>query len=152
MRKAIGKVLEWFMGYEHTVIVEMDSEFPISAYDGDAGYDMIVGKDITIRPNQVVDVPTNLKIDPKENLWFEIKSRSSTFSKRRLEVQDAVIDKGYRGDLYAIAFNPNDYEVHLKRGERIAQIIPHRLIPVKFERGTLSRSTRGSGGFGSSGR
>lgn len=152
MRKTIGKIIEWFIGYEHTVVVEMDSEFPVSAYEGDAGYDMIVSKDIVIRSRQIMNIPTNLRIDPKENIWFEIKSRSSTFAKRHLEVQDAVIDRGYRGDLYAIAFNPNGHEVHLVRGERIAQIIPHRLIPVRFERGKLSRSTRGSGGFGSSGR
>ena len=152
MRKIVGRIIEWFLSYEHTVIMGYISDAPISAYNGDAGYDMIVARDITIRAGQVMDIPTNLRIDPKENIWFEIKSRSSTFSKRRLEVQDAVIDKGYRGDLYAIAFNPNGHEVHLKRGERIAQIIPHRLIPVKFKVGVLSRSTRGEGGFGSSGR
>ena len=123
-----------------------------SSYNGDAGYDMIVSCDITIRPGQVIDVPTNLHMDPRDKIWFEIKSRSSTFAKLGLEVQDAVIDRGYRGDMFAITFNPNGHEVHLKRGDRIAQVIPYRLIPVKFKVGKLSKSNRGEGGFGSSGR
>ena len=152
MRKIIGRMIEWFIGYEHTLVIEENSDVPVGAYDGDAGYDMIVARDVTIRANQIADIPTNLRIDPKEQIWLEIKSRSSTFGKRGLEVQDAVIDRGYRGDLFAITFNPNGHEVHLRRGERIAQIIPHRLIPIVFKKGILSRSNRGSNSFGSSGR
>lgn len=151
MRKFIGRIIEWFLGYNH--VVRYQGVAPRqNSHVGDAGFDLYVASTIKIPPKTVIDVPTNLNIDPIDNIWFEIKARSSTFKKRNLEVQDAVIDNGYRGDLFAVVFNPGDSEVHLRSGERICQIVPHRLVPIKFMEGELSKSTRGRNGFGSSGR
>lgn len=150
MRRFIGRILEWFLMYPHTVRYEGD--IPTQAYKHDAGFDLRVAKDIALRPRAVYEIPTDLRVDPEVPVWFEIKSRSSTFKKRNLQVQDAVIDNGFRGDLFAIGYNPNGHEVHLKKGERIAQIIPHRIIPITFKQDSLSKSDRGQGGFGSSGR
>lgn len=124
---------------------------PFRKYDGDAGYDLFAARDVAICPGQAVDVPAGVRIDPRERLWFEIKARSSTLKKRGLEVVDAVIDRDYRGDLLAVVRNPTGSTVFIKAGERIVQVIPHRLIPVRFVYGELSSSPRGTQGFGSTG-
>lgn len=149
MRRFVGRILEYFLSYEHEVIFEGLS--PTSFYKDDAGYDLTVSEDTFICAGRVVDVPTDLKVDPKDRIWFEIKARSSTFKNKHLEVQDAVIDRPFRGSLFAVVYNPNDQIVVVHKGERICQVVPHRQIPVKFKKGKLSKSERGNNGFGSTG-
>lgn len=64
-----------------------------------------------------------------------------------------VIDNGYRGELFAGAFNLADVPVVLEVGERVAQLIlmPMRIAPL-VEVSELSDSERGTLGFGSTGR
>lgn len=152
MRRAVGRVIEWFLRYEHVVSFKTDNQRPRTGYVGDAGYDLYVSRDIDVPPRSVVDIPTGVYIDPKDWIWFEIKARSSTFKKRGMEVQDAIIDRGYRGEMFAVVHNPSDVVIKVKKDERICQVVPHRLIPCKFVSDGLSSSDRGLGGFGSSGR
>jgi deoxyuridine 5'-triphosphate nucleotidohydrolase len=135
--------------YDHKVTV--DGEIPVHSYKYDSGYDLLVATEISIPPKTVIEVPSNIRVDPKLPIWFKIESRSSTFNKLGLQVQSAIIDNGYRGQLFAITYNPNGKAVKLTKGSRIAQVVPHRVIPLKFIRGDLSESDRGEGGFGSSG-
>lgn len=152
MRRMIGLLIEWFLGYEHVVI--MDSKVscsPKHGYPGDAGYDLYSEGRVPILPGQTVEVPAGVRIDPQSQIWFEVKARSSTMKKRGLEVVDAVIDRDYRGDLLAVVHNPGGVPVAIEAGDRVVQIIPHRLIPIRFVEGELSNSSRGANGFGSTG-
>jgi len=154
MRRLLGRFIEWLLAYRHVVVVETKSTYsslPSFHYDDDAGFDLFVSRSMTIPPGDVMDVPSGLMLDPKDRLWFEIKARSSTFRKRGLEVQDAVIDRGYRGEMFAIVHNPTTHNVIIKVGERICQIVPHRVIPCKFRYGAVSISARGRRGFCSTG-
>jgi len=99
----------------------------------------------------VTEVPSGIAISPKAPVWFEIKARSSTFRNMGLEVLDAVIDHGYRGEMFAIVFNPGPGEVALQPWTRICQIVPHLLLPVRFHWGRVLPSDRGRSGFGSTG-
>ena len=64
-----------------------------------------------------------------------------------------VIDSGYRGEVKVCLWNSSELEVHFRKGERIAQIlfqaIPSCQLTQVEELGT---TTRGEGGFGSSGK
>lgn len=154
VRKMIGKFVEWALGYNRTIFCKRH-EFGIreNKYKGDAGYDLYVVEDCAIFSGEVFEVHTGIFLEPKASIWFEIKPRSSTFNRRGLVVQDAVIDNGYRGELTLIVHNPSFKEVRfIKKGDRIAQIIPHHLLPCKFiVKDKLSESQRGKQGFGSSG-
>jgi dUTP pyrophosphatase len=93
-------------------------------------------------------------VELPEDVWGMIVGRSSTFFKRGLIVNSAVIDQGYRGDLFACVFNPGPEGAWAKAGERLAQLIPMPLLSpgiatVRVE--VLDRSDRGDAGFGSSG-
>ena len=92
-------------------------------------------------------------MEPEEGIWFEIKGRSSTFRHYNVIVLDAIIDNGYRGEMFVQVYNPLDKIVKIPQGSRIAQVIPHLLVPVKFVyKYELSGSKRSNQGFGSTGR
>lgn len=152
MRRLIGRIIEWFLSYKHLVIVEGVRPLPKHSYKDDAGFDLFTSSTTLIPAHKVVEVPADICIESKSRLWFEIKARSSTFRRYGLEVQDAVIDRGYRGKMFAIVYNSKDEDVVVQENERICQIVPHHLIACRFERGQVSRSARGQAGFGSSGR
>ena len=65
-----------------------------------------------------------------------------------------MIDSGYRGELFAGAWNTTDQMVNVKKGERIAQLIllhnaSRQVVPIQTHQ--LTDSPRGTDGFGSSG-
>ncbi len=162
-RRLFGRLIEWALCYEHQIEFVgdyFDGGFkgldifstPYRKYNDDAGYDLCAAEMVTIGPGETKDVPSGIRISSKSMLWFEIKSRSSTFSRRNLYVQDAVIDRGWRGDLKCIVHNPNSEPAVIQIGERLCQIVPHRLIPCTFVKvDRLPESDRGEKGFGSTG-
>jgi len=154
MRKLVGRILEWFMSYDHTVLVahgRKTPKLPFRSYSGDAGYDLFCSKKTTIKAGGSALIPSGIAIDPKERIWFHLGPRSSTFRNLGLEVVTAVLDNDYRGELFAQVINPSIEDIVVAKGSRIVQVIPHRLIPVRFKYGELSESPRGGKGFGSSG-
>jgi len=159
LRKLLGRFVEYLLSYEHEVTVVDDApdrdwagcRLPYHKYAGDAGYDLFAAKDVPIAAGQTAEVPAGLRMDPLDRIWFEVKARSSTMKVRGLEVVDAVIDRDYRGDLMAVVHNPTAFLVTVKAGDRVVQIVPHRLVPCRFVPGTLRPSPRGQNGFGSTG-
>lgn len=151
MRKLIGKMIEWFLGYSHTV--KIVGREPTQTYKGDAGYDLYCSQDTTIPPHTSVNVPSDLFVQSDDPLWFNLVARSSTMRKRGLQVVEAVIDNDYTGELFACVYNPSDEEKHILIGERVVQIVPMRLIKCRFKQvKVLSPRARGDGGFGSTGK
>lgn len=157
LRRKIGELLEWFLTYNHEVKISCDegAQLPFRKYAGDAGYDLYAYEDLGLPPHSTADVRSGVYLDSKSQLWLEIKARSSTLKVKELEVVDAVIDRGYRGEMLAIVHNPTGKNKFIRKGERIAQIVPHHLIPLQFrtcEKHELSPSDRAMNGFGSSGK
>ena len=64
---------------------------------------------------------------------------------------DAIIDKDYRGELFIQVVNNSSVDVTVMPGDRLVQIVPHRLIRANFVLGELPGSPRGADGFGSTG-
>jgi len=159
VRAAIGKIIEWALGYERIVYFtgyrsndNMNGNVPWAKHNDDAGYDLFVEKYTVIPSQSVAEIPTGIRISTKSRIWFEIKARSSTFKRLGMEVQDAIIDRGYRGEMFAIVYNPTDNEVRIQKDTRICQIVPHLLLPCRFvPADALLPSKRGEAGFGSTG-
>lgn len=125
---------------------------PTKAYAGDAGYDLPVTGWHAIRPGEVIDLPTGLRVAIPEGYYGRIVGRSSTRRRRGIEVVEGIIDAGYRGELFVCAVNRNDRAVLVSAGERLAQLIPVAIpdLPT-VQSADLPESDRGSNGFGSSG-
>lgn len=125
---------------------------PCQANPGDAGHDLFVSRDVVIGPRSTSDVNTDIAVALPEGWFAQIVSRSSTLPRHGLMVQPAVIDAGYRGELYFQVHNPSDFSVTVESGSRLCQILILPVPQVTWRKvPSLSRSKRGSSGFGSTG-
>lgn len=128
---------------------------PRRGYADDAGLDLYVVGNHTIRPGQFVDVPCQLAVELPPWTWGLITGRSSTLRRARILVHSGIIDPGWRGELFAGAVNVGKHDVIVHDGERIAQLILMPNITREFEPvqvDTLSPHPRGQNGFGSTGQ
>jgi dUTP pyrophosphatase len=130
---------------------------PKYAKESDAGMDLVATEIISETPSQIT-YGTGLAMEIPDGMVGLIFPRSSIRNTRlQLSNSVGVIDSGYRGELQAtfnkiittIENQKNDYKV----GDRICQIIivPHPIIQI-VEVDELSESSRGIGGFGSTGK
>lgn len=107
-----------------------------------------------IPPVGIAEIPCGLAIKIPNNSWGSIKGRSSTAWKKKLMVQEGVIDEGYIGPLFILVQNPNSKPVRIHEFDKLAQLI---IIPKSKEVlitsvSELPNTQRGTTGFGSSGR
>lgn len=127
---------------------------PKRSYEGDAGFDLFVAEDVDIHVDGFRDVSLGISVELPPGTWAMLTGRSSTLRRRGILVTQGVIDNGYRGEIFAGCRNLSESKVHLKRGERVAQLIPFALescsmVPTQVAE--LNPSDRGSNGFGSTG-
>lgn len=136
------------------VKVGEQGNLPTRQYDDDAGFDLYVSEDVTVHPGEFADIPCGVSAELPQGTWGLITGRSSALRARGLLIHSGVIDGGYRGPLFAGAWNMTSQPVRVRQGERVAQLIvmyntTRRVTPLRVDE--LSHSPRGERGFGSSG-
>lgn len=134
--------------------LDVGASLPTRAYEGDAGFDLYVNMTTTIPAGGFVDVPMGCSVQLPDDVWAMITGRSSALRTHQLLVTTGVIDTGYRGPLYAGVQSLRDDDYTVKRGERIAQLIPFPNLAQNMHAvavDVLAPSDRGEAGFGSSG-
>ena len=99
-------------------------------------------------------MPAGIAIELPPGFEAQIRPRSGLALKYGITLPNspATIDPGYRGEIRVIMLNLGREPFQIKPGERIAQMVIARYEAVEWEEGDLGESTRGVGGFGSSGR
>jgi len=100
-------------------------------------------------------VATGLFIELPVGFEAQVRPRSGLALKHDITLTNSpgTIDAGYRGEVGIIMYNAGSEPFHIKRGERIAQMVICELPEVDFvESDELSESKRGTGGFGSTGK
>jgi dUTP pyrophosphatase len=138
-------------------VVRTDPDLPLPSYahDGDAGLDLRAAETLEVVPRARVAVPTGLRIAVPDGWVGLVHPRSGLARRHGLTVANApgTIDAGYRGDLLVLLVNLGDEPVTVERGDRIAQLLLQRVGRASIvEVSDLDGTTRGQGGFGSSGR
>jgi dUTP pyrophosphatase len=117
-----------------------------------AGFDLFSAEDTILPAGQRGLVKTDLSIACPEGTYGRIAPRSGLALKHGIDVGAGVIDADYRGPVGILLFNLSDQDFAIKRGDRIAQLILEQIvIPEIQEVEDLSETTRGAGGFGSTG-
>ena len=123
------------------------------AREGDVGLDLVVciaEDELTIPAGGMADISSGLSIKLPSGCWASIRARSSTFARRQLFVMDGTVDEGFTGALMVFVFNPNRYDVTVKRGDRLAQLVVHQMVPFQIEYvSELPVTVRGTLAFGS---
>jgi dUTP pyrophosphatase len=121
----------------------------------DSGFDLFIPKDVIINPKETKLINLQIKCQPKFPGGYYLYPRSS-FGKTSLRLKNSVgvIDHGYRNFLGALVENTSDTEVvELKKGERYFQLCHPSLIAMQVKlTDKLNDTSRGLGGFGSTGK
>lgn len=123
-------------------------------HSGDAGLDLFVVEDQIIPAKSTQPIPLQIACENLDNKAYYLFPRSS-ISKTPLRLANSIglIDGGYRGELVGMVDNIYNEDFHVKRGERYFQLVAVDSSPIDFELvKELSKSSRGEGGFGSTGR
>jgi dUTP pyrophosphatase len=120
----------------------------------DAGMDLHAVEDVVLEPGVPALVPTGLAIELPPGLEAQIRPRSGLALRHAITLPNApaTIDPGYRGEIRVILLNLGRAPYLVRKGDRIAQMVIARYEAIEWEEAELSRSRRGAGGFGSSGR
>tara|TARA_Y100001970_G_scaffold30800_1_gene38253 strand:+ start:492 stop:929 length:438 start_codon:yes stop_codon:yes gene_type:complete len=123
-------------------------------HDGDAGLDLYVLEDQTFKPGETGKIKLGISCENVDGKGYFLFPRSS-ISKTPLRMANSIglIDGGYRGEIMAVCDNIKDYEFSISKGDRLFQLVSADLSSIEFEIvENLSNSTRGEGGFGSTGK
>lgn len=130
---------------------------PLPAYatDGAAGMDIVAAESLTLRPGARAAVATGIALAIPPGWEVQVRPRSGLALKNGITCLNTpgTIDSDYRGEVKVILANLSDEYFEVKRGERIAQLVPaqvQRALLIEVEE--LDDTKRGSGGFGSTGR
>ena len=123
-------------------------------HDGDAGLDLFVIYDQTISAGETTLIHLQIACENTENRPYLVMSRSS-IGKTPLRLANAVglIDAGYRGEIMAVVDNIKTEDYTVEPGQRLFQLVAMDGSPIYFELvEELSDTSRGGGGFGSTGK
>ena len=122
--------------------------------DEDAGMDLRAVEGVTLAPGVPQTVPTGLTIELPPGYEAQVRPRSGLALKHAVTVANTpgTIDPGYRGEIKVILVNLGKENYQIQPGDRIAQMVISRYEAVEWQEGDLNASSRGTGGFGSSGR
>ncbi len=139
-----------------------NEDLPLPAYQsaGAAGLDLraAVTEDQVIAPGARARIPTGLRIALPPGTEGQVRPRSGLAFRHGLSLPNApgTIDSDYRGELQVLLCNGGDEPFRVRRGDRIAQLVVAPVLRAKIEEvepGTgLEETSRGDGGFGSTGR
>ena len=126
---------------------------PTKSNNDDAGWDLYASESISIMPNSRTLVGTSVSMALSSGSVGLIWPRSVLAVKKGLDVFAGVIDSGYRGEIKVCLFTSSNETVEITEGDRIAPILIQKINNVTFKESyNLSETSRGRGGFGSSGK
>ncbi|CDX14017.1 Deoxyuridine 5'-triphosphate nucleotidohydrolase [Mesorhizobium sp. SOD10] len=133
---------------------------PLPAYEsaGAAGMDLRAAvpedRPLLILPGKRALVPTGLVLEIPEGMEGQVRPRSGLAFKHGLTVLNSpgTVDSDYRGEVKVLLVNLGDEDFAVTRGMRIAQIVFAAVTQITVEERALAGgTTRGTGGFGSTG-
>lgn len=138
---------------------------PVRAVRGDAGADLRSNEELTIQPGRRALVGTGIHIALEDGYAGLVYSRSGLAAKYGIFVLNApgLIDSGYRGEVKVVLHNAGSSDFHIKKYDRIAQLVIQQVEHPEVETFTIDgfsrwcatsvphESSRGAGGFGSTG-
>lgn len=136
-----------------------NSHHPLPRYETplSAGMDVRanLSEPIVLRPLERALVPTGLFVELPAGYEMQVRPRSGLAAKYGLTVLNApgTVDADYRGEVKVILANLSNADFVINDGERIAQLVVAQHAQVEWEEAVeLSDTSRGAGGFGSTGK
>jgi dUTP pyrophosphatase len=136
----------------------LDEGLPMPCYqhEGDAGLDLPSRVDFVLEPGERAMIPTGIAVAIPPGYAGFVLPRSGLASRHGIALVNSpgLVDSGYRGEMAIVMINTDKHEsFHIKRGDRIAQLVIQRVEEVTIVKvDELDDTSRGAGGFGSTGK
>ena len=125
--------------------------------EGSSGAALRSSEETVILPGQTAIVGTGIRMEIPGGWEVQIRPRSGLAAKHSVTVLNApgTVDSDYRGEVKVILHNAGKEPFHIRRGDRIAQMVVATAAQAWFDavdrEEELAGTARGSGGFGSTG-
>ncbi|MEN8235457.1 MAG: dUTP diphosphatase [Actinomycetota bacterium] len=140
----------------HIPLKQLDDGLPVPghAHPGDGGVDLYAREATTLDPGEREVVSTGIAVAIPEGYAGLVTPRSGLAARHGISVVNGpgLVDAGYRGEIKVVLINLSDESFDIERGDRVAQFV---VVPVAVQEfvivDELPVSSRGSGGFGSTG-
>lgn len=132
-----------------------DLPLPSYATPGAAGMDVVAAESLELMPGQRHAVATGFRIAIPEGYEIQVRPRSGLAFKHGITVPNTpgTIDSDYRGELKILLINHGAEPFAIRRGDRVAQLVPAVVTLATFDEvEDLCETERGHGGFGSTGQ
>jgi dUTP pyrophosphatase len=135
------------------VKVDGPGELPEYASPGAAGADLRAREAVVLPAGGRAAVPTGLHVEIPAGCVGLVWPRSGLAVRHGIDTLAGVIDSDYRGEVRVVLVNHGDAEFRIEPGDRIGQLLVHRVERASFSKAdSLAATSRGEGGFGSTGR
>ena len=139
------------------IINQSSNPLPEYATEGSAGMDLRANlKDpVTLRPMERLLIPTGIFIELPDDYEAQVRPRSGLAIKYSITCLNSpgTVDADYRGELKVVLINLSNEDHTILHGDRIAQMVIHKVEKVKWkEVKKISDTQRGDGGFGHTGK
>lgn len=140
----------------NVALLRPEAKLPTRAHEGDAGLDLYACEAAHIGPGERWSVPTGVAVEIPDGRAGLVLPRSGLARERGIALVNSpgLIDAGYRGEISVLLLNTDPADTfRVEVGDRIGQLL---VVPIEVPEPTqvdsLAESSRGEGGFGSSGR
>ena len=137
-------------------LLEAGLSMPRYQHAGDAGLDLPSRIDYILAPGERARIPTGIAVAIPPGYAGFVMVRSGLAARHGISCVNSpgLIDAGYRGEITVILLNTDRHESFpIHRGDRIAQLVLQKVTEAMLiEVDELDETTRGDGGFGSTGR
>ncbi len=129
-----------------------DAKLPRYGHTGDAGLDLFASGDFVLEKGRVEAIPAGIVVAIPEGFVGLVWDKSG-LSLKGVHRLAGVIDSGYRGEVKVVLINLGDAPFVIENGMKIAQMLVQPVTVVQVvEADDLDDTSRGEGGFGSTGK
>ena len=139
------------------IINQSSNPLPEYATEGSAGMDLRANltSPVTLRPMERLLIPTGIFLELPDDYEAQVRPRSGLAIKYGITCVNSpgTVDADYRGELKVVLINLSNEDHTIVHGDRIAQMVIHKVEKVKWKKvEKISDTGRGDGGFGHTGK
>ncbi len=130
-----------------------EAKLPSYAHPGDAGMDLFALQEVTLKPGEFAKILTGVAMEIPIGHVGLIWDKSGMAANFGLKTLGGVVDAGYRGEVQVGMINLSQKSYTIEKHHKVAQMLIQKVEGPSVEEATeLSDTSRGAGGFGSTGK
>lgn len=137
-----------------------DVKLPVRGHDFDAGIDFFIPNNFQEKILNLGDsilIPSGIKVNVPKGYMLKAENKSGVATKLGLQIGASVVDHGYQGEVLMHLTKITKGSIIIQPGQKIAQFILQPISTCKIKEVSVndlyeSKSERGEGGFGSTGK